>query len=188
MNKIISFLYDFDKNDNSYIIKLSPDSYHDVFNSLDHYPLKRRDIKKEVIDYIEECSKDIPLKEKIKIEISIKNGIRSEDMEERTIKGISNNILYILDYYKRQSMNVVRMSLLYGLIFLVLVFTTFFVESLEISINKLFFKTIFEGLSIGSWVFLWEAIAGITIKNSRNIYLIMIYRRLLHSEFYFLYS
>lgn len=188
MNPLIKELYDYDPVDKAYVIKLAPDKYLDIFNTLDHYPIRKRDINQTVLTYIEDCSSDIPLKVKIKIEIKIKNQQRDPDMEERTIKGIRNYFSYILFLHKKSSKNMLHISFIYMLVFLFLTIITFGIEALDIHTNILFVKTVLVGLSIGSWVFLWEAIAGIAIKNGTNRYMIKTYKRLAESHLFFLYN
>lgn len=185
---IIKDLYDFDSHDQAYIIKMAPDYYLDIFNNLDHYPLRKRDINQQVINYIEDCSSDIPLTESIEIEIKIKKQLRNNELEERTRTGIHNYFSYILTFYRAKSRSVINTSIIYIIIFLILTTFTFTLDSFDIQINKIFLKTILEGLSIGSWVFLWEAIAGLVIKNKENRYMIRTYKRLSQSFLYFLYN
>jgi hypothetical protein len=188
MDRITHALYDFDPQDQCYVIKLSPDRHMDIFNNLDHYPIRKRDVNQHVVNYIEDCSSDIPLKYKLKIEIKIKKESPNQDLEQRIVRGMKNYFLYIAELYKKNSRSEARNSLLFGLIFTILTTFTFWLESQQIVIDQIFFKTILEGLSIGSWIFLWEAIAGLAIKNRSNRYLIRTYRRLLHSKIYFIYQ
>lgn len=188
LNTLIYDLYDYDPKDHSYVIKISPDYYLDIFNKLDHYPIRKRDINQSVINYIEDCSEDIPLSKTIKIEIKIKKEPRNADLEERTAKGVRNYFQYILASYKKMSKTVLNTSLIYMLIFAIIAVATFFIESLQLNINRIFLKMILEGVSIGSWVFLWEAIAGLVIKNRENRFLIKTYKRLSKSFLYFTYD
>jgi hypothetical protein len=64
----------------------------------------------------------------------------------------------------------------------------FFIEKRYSVVNTIFLKTILDGLAIGSWVFLWEAIAGVVIRNQKNRYMIRLYKRLIKSELYFIYT
>ena len=188
MDKHIYNLYDFDENDKSYIIKLSPDYYLDIFNNLDHYPIRKRDVNQHVINYIEDCSSDLPLSKNIKIEIKITRELRNPDLEERTRKGIRNYFKYILAYYSKMSKKEIHNSIVFFIIFIILTSITFFTESLNLHINRIFLRMILEGLSIGSWVFLWEAIAGLVIKNRKNRFMIKTYKRLSDTFLYFTYN
>lgn len=180
-------LYDYDHVDKSFIIKLSPEKYLDIFNNLDYYPIRKRDISPNVINYIEDCSSDIPAAANIKIEITIKKEKKNEDVEERTRKGIRNYFLYILAIYKKNSRESIINALLYIVVFLVISITMFTLEATDIHISTVFLNTIKEGFSIGSWVFLWEAIASLTIKNRTNRTRMRMYHRLVKSLLVFRY-
>ncbi|MBN1969331.1 MAG: hypothetical protein JXR48_03725 [Candidatus Delongbacteria bacterium] len=181
-------LYDYDKNYNTYLIKLAPKKYLDIFNNLDHYPIKKRDINQDVINYIEDCSNDIPLNFNLKIEILIRNEEKNCDLEERTRKGINNYFLYSMDFYKNLSKQNIQKSIIYALVFLFFTVVTLYLQSLKLDMNKILLKTIFEGMTIGSWVFLWEAIVTFFIKNRQNHFMIKTYTRLISSEITFNYS
>lgn len=159
----------------------------DVLCTLDHYPIRKRDIDENVIHYIEECSRDIPLNKSIKMEIKIKGQARDAELEDRTRKGMNNYFSYIQYVYKKKSKSTMNTSFLYLLVFVVLTMLTLSVEALNIKINIILSKTILEGLSIGSWVFLWESIAGILIKNKENRYMVNIYKRLATCQLFFVY-
>jgi hypothetical protein len=187
MSRHIKTQYDYDRTDDCYVIKLSPDRYIDIFNSLDHYPMGKRDINQSVINYIEECSSDIPLSRNIKIEIQIKRELKNEILEDRARTGIRNYFQYILEYHRHNSKDVINISVLYIAIFIILTIMTYAIEASNVVINQMFLSTIVKGLSIGSWVFLWEAIAGLVIKNKKNSYLIKTYERLSKSCLIFMY-
>ena len=185
--KTITSLYDYDEIDQTYVIKISTNNYLDLFNKLDYYPILKRDIDTAVMDYMEDCSDDIPLRKKIKIEIGIKQENRDDDLEMRTIKALKNNLLYILDFYRKSSLSTINSSLIYAAMFVVLNLVTFWFESVGLNSNSIFFRTLIEGFSIGSWVFLWEALAGVVFKNKDNRHSIRIYKRLLESKIFFSY-
>lgn len=187
MEKIIEYLYDYDSRDQSYIIKLNPDRYVDIFNDLDHYPIRKRDISDNVITYIEDCSYDIDLKYKIKLEIKLARDQENKDLEERTKKGMYTHFRYMLELSKKKKRAVINRSLIFIVVFVVLALITFYIESAKLSINKALFRTIIEGFSIGSWVFLWEAIAGLVFTNKDNRIAIKTYKRLLNCRIQFIY-
>lgn len=188
MKQLLQGLYDFDTTDNCFIIKIAPEKYVDLFNKLDHYPMRKRDIDQNVISYIEDCSNDIPLKNRIKIEIKIKGEPQKSDVEERTTKGLVGFFKYSLHYYKKQNEAVTRTSSLYVVLFVLLTLLTFYLEAKRYYVDRILFKTILEGCSIGSWVFLWEAIAGMLIKNKKNRFMIKTYKRLASSGIYYVYG
>ena len=128
MKHLLQEVYDFDINDNSFIIKIAPEKYVDLFNKLDHYPIKKRDIDQNVITYIEDCSSDIPLNRKSKIEIMIKDDMQNNELEQRTTKGMNSYFKYSLLYYKNQEMNIFKESSIYFVLFIVITLFTFYLE------------------------------------------------------------
>jgi hypothetical protein len=94
---------------------------------------------------------------------------------------------YMLELSRKKKRTVINRSLVFILVFVVLVLITLSIESAEVSINKVLFRTIIEGFSIGSWVFLWEAIAGLVFTNKDNRIAIKTYKRLLNCSIQFIY-
>ncbi len=187
MNNLINYLYDFDNDDKTYVIRLSVPQYTALFNKFDYYPIKKREINDRVISYIEDCSTDIPMNKKIKIVITIKQDQDSE-VEERVRLGIYHNFMYLLNDYREKSSGVKKVSIVYVLVFLLLTIFSVKLESLALPVSKIFFDTLLKGLSIGSWVFLWEAIASIVFRNAQNRYYTKIYKRLVLCKLCFTYE
>lgn len=187
MKALLKTLYDFDETDQSYILRLSVNNYTDIFLTLDNYPIRKRDIHPGVTNYLEDCSFDIPLSRNIKIEFRIRNELRNPDLEERTRKGIRNYFLYQLELIRRNINENIGKSLIYLITFFTLISITFLLESIQYPINRVFFRTILEGLSIGSWVFLWEAIAVLAFKNRKFRHLRKVYQRLSNTHLIFKY-
>lgn len=160
---VLHQIYDFDKTTNAFIVKILVPTYSDLFNHLDPYPIKKRDINQKLINYIEDCSNDIPIKYKVKMEISIGEP-QNLNLESRVIQGFRTNIDYSISYFIDVIADSYKRSGLYILLFLVFAIVSFSGEKL--GTDNLWIKTLLEGFSIGSWVFLWEAIAQISIKNS----------------------
>lgn len=186
MLKIINSLYDFDKASNAFIIKLSIKRYLNIFNNYDPYPIRKRDIDQNVINYLEDCSDDISFKSNIILEIKILEEKKDIDLEERTKKGLVNNFLYMYEYYKNENRKIINNSIFYIFTFLVLASFTFWFDSSDLNINRVFIRTVLEGISIGSWVFLWEAIAGLLIKNKSSRKLIKTYNRFMNCKIVFI--
>jgi hypothetical protein len=181
-------LYDYNEKTKSFIIKVSVNTYMELFNEMDHSPIKKKDINQDVINYIEDCSKDIDLKYKINIEFKINGDEKNEKLELRTINGLENHFEYLYNIHKKNSRSVINTSILYALIFLFLVLLVFWLEAFNLPMEKILFRTIYEGISIGSWVFLWEAIVNVLIKNKTNVFLMKTYKRLIHCKLYFIHN
>lgn len=186
MHKILQKIYDFSESDNAFIIKLSPDSYLDLFNKLDHNPIRKKDLNQSVINYIESCSNDISLDKNIILEIKIKKAAHSNDLENRVRKGLLNYFEYMVEYYRQKMKKQWSTSLLFLVLFILLATSSLKFASLAVDSKNVLFKTLVQGISIGSWVFLWEAIVGVTINYKPNRMHFRFYKRLLNAKIIFI--
>ncbi len=186
MNKILRKIYDFNESDNAFIIKLSPDSYLDIFNKLDHNPIRKKDLNQRVINYIEDCSEDISLDKNIILEIKIKEDAYSGSLENRARKGLLNYFEYMIEYYRQKMKRQRSTSLLFVALFILLATLSLGVAPFGIDSKNILLQTLVRGISIGSWVFLWEAIVGVTIKYRPNRMHFRFYKRLLNAKIVFI--
>jgi hypothetical protein len=185
MLKIINSIYDFNQHENAYVIKLSLKKYLHIFNNFDPYPIRKRDIDQNVATFLEDCSNDISFNQKVILEITLTEDSTDSDLEARTTKGLRNYFLYMYQYYKNERRKTVNNSIYYMVFFVLLASLTFWLEYLHLNYNQILIRTVMEGMSIGSWVFLWEAIAGLLLKNRSVITLSRTYKRYLDSKIMF---
>jgi hypothetical protein len=183
---LLSKIYDRDPETGNFIIKLSINEYTDIFNELDPSPLRRRDVAQPVVDFLDDCSADIPLKYKFELQILCPREIMNEGREHRTMNGLRTFFSYMVLIYKKDLRVLSQKALMYFVTSIVLIVGSLYTSARFPS--DLFFKTLVEGLSIGGWVFLWEAIVlsffksrKIRIKRAR-------YRRLLAAPVSFIYQ
>lgn len=59
------------------IIDISMDDYLSFFHEWDNSAFRRRDIHSELVSFLDFCSEDIPLKEKIEIALTLENKDKS---------------------------------------------------------------------------------------------------------------
>lgn len=148
-------IYKQNQNNGAFIIEVSLDNYNEVFNGWDPSPIKRRDIEPDLLNFIEQCAYDIPLKHEVELNFYLPNSEFNEKKEDLTKIGIQNNFKFIIHFIKR------RLHLIYRKIFsyMIMSFTFLTLGYLfrqNVSID-LVTTTLVEGMIIGGWVFLWEA-------------------------------
>ncbi len=166
-------LYDVNPSTGAFVIQVLIKQYSDLFNDLDPAPLRRRDLDASVVDYLEECSSDIPVKHKIELCFVAPESIRDDDREGRVRMGLSTWFgftaaqarNFVLESLKRASHYVIAFFFLIGL--------SFFIR--QMPTDGLVLETAREGIAIGSWVFLWEAFAIVFFKLHK---LVSRYRKL----------
>ena len=179
-------IYDREPGTDIFIVKLSIDRYTDIFNGLDPSPLRHRDLAQSVISYLDDCSSDIPLKYKIDIQVICPKEIMNEGRENRTMNGLRTYFNYMLLLLKKDRHLLRRKSVVYFFTSIILLFLSLYLGS--IMPNDIFFRTAIEGLSIGGWVFLWEAIVLAFFKSRKLRTKSRRYRRLADAPITFIYQ
>lgn len=178
--EILSRLYDWDPAAKAFVVKVAIGDYCDVFNELDPSPLRKRDIDDALFNYLYDCSKDIPLSWNLRIEFVADDTERDRVKEERVRKGLHTNFDFIILYLKREIAGIFRRSVLWVGVSLGFLLASF---TLNAKLPQgLLSSTIVEGLSIGGWVFLWEAMALTAFRSREKTGKLGRYRRLRHAS------
>ena len=165
--ELLSKVYDRNERANSFIVKASITQYTDIFNDLDPSPLRKRDLDQDFIAYLVDCSLDIPLKYRLELHIECPKEIEDRTKEERAKAGISTYCNLSMLTTREELKNSYRKAVGYAVIFIALVTIAFaFGPSFE---RHVITETLREGIFIGGWVFLWEAIAIVFITNKKTI-------------------
>ena len=138
------------------MIEISLDDYKDFFHEWDNSTFKKRDMHPELTEFLDQCAKDIPMRDKIEIIFSIENEAKDE-YKENTLKESYYN--YYSLYYrieKRKIKDLYKSSMILIAIGLSFMFANFFL--IDYLPESVFAEVLLEGLTIGAWVFLWEAL------------------------------
>ena len=156
-------IYRFDRAANRYYIDISIDYYRDVYNEWDFAPFRNRDLDRSFMEYLEECSREIPLRGGLAITFFMPRDIRDPVKEERSMAGLKNYFHYELlkarsrgrRYYRRFAV-----YLLFGVAFLAGAYgaRTLLAGPFPASVLP-------EGLVIGGWVLFWEAFTIIFFRS-----------------------
>ena len=59
--KFLQSYYPFNKIMNSFVVEIALNSYADIFNDFDPSPYRKKDLNPELMNYLNDCSSDIPL-------------------------------------------------------------------------------------------------------------------------------
>jgi hypothetical protein len=159
-------IYRFDRVANRYHIDVALDYYRDVYNEWDFAPFRNRDLDRDLMEYLEECSREIPLRAGIALTFFLPREIQDAGKEERSIAGLRHYFRYELlkaagrraRYFKRFSL-----YLAFGIAFLL---GAYLAQTLLPGPFPM--RLIPEGLVIGGWVLFWEAFS-ILFFRSREV-------------------
>lgn len=111
---------------------------------------------------------------------------RDEKREEKIKEGIVNYFSYSIFSEENSLRDLVRKMLVYVAISISFLLLASFLDN--ILVINLFTTTLKEGLYIGGWVFLWEAISLLSFNRGKIKQRIMDYRRFLHAPVNFVYT
>lgn len=184
--QVLKNIYDCDLNQKIFFVKIAIKNYHDIFNDLDPAPLKRRDLDQAMVSYLDECSDDIPLKYKIDLHIVADRKILNKEKEERVKVGLKTYFGFLSLSLKQELLDSYKKSFQWIIFSIILIFSFFIFSNLFQ--NNIFLKIISEGLLIGGWVFLWEAIALLAFENKETKIRYKKYLRLQKANIEFFYN
>ena len=182
INSIFAKNYPLNKSKDLCTIEIYLNQYEDIFNKYDSAPIERREINPELEIYLKRCCEEIPFKYSLKIEISVSEKINKTEYKNKlkaALKNYFNFQIYLLE--KRLNRNN-RKALFY-------IFSGFFllwiVAIWQIEISRILLTIIEDGILIGGWVFLWEAVSLFFFNNSKLYKSCQDYKRLLNASLIF---
>lgn len=155
-DRIFTKTYKINESTNLCIIEIALDQYADIFNKWDSAPFKRREIDPELEQYLERCSDEIPFRYPIELDFTIPSGIRDKQKEEKSRDGIKNHFTFKM-YLLKKKLNRNNRRTLYCA--LAGSFLLGGVTIWQIAPKSVLPSILEQGLLIGGWVFLWEAVS-----------------------------
>jgi hypothetical protein len=155
-------IYERDKQTGAFIISIALDRYVDVFNELDSAPWRRRDLDHDLRLFLEDCSSDIPLKYDIIIQFNVEQEKQDPIKEERLKVGLKNYFTFTRTGLQKRIRRAYERSAFYTLTAFFLIFASY--SLVTISTNPLL-SAVFDIISIGGWIFLWEAISELAFQG-----------------------
>lgn len=144
------------------MIEIALDRYADIFNKWDPAPFKRREVEPDLENYLARSSDEITFRYPIELYIAVPEGTRDEQIEEELRNGIEKHFTFKI-YLLRKDLNKNNTHIL-GCILagsLLLAIATI----LQGTPNKVLPSIFAQGLQIGGWVFLWEAVSLFFFAN-----------------------
>lgn len=184
-NSFLDQFYTIDQKTGDYIIEIALKDYNDIFNSWDSSVYNIRDLDSSLKSFLEDCSYDIDSNKNIILRFNIHDQIKNIDMEKKIKKGIRNYFTYSLFITKKKFST--RRKRTFSFIGFSLVFTLLSVYFQSMETNKVIYELGLLGLTVGGWVFLWEAFSLLFIQSSDLWKKKKQYKRLVNSPVIFNY-
>ena len=151
----------------AYLIEVSLDKYEDLFNEWDPAPFKRRDMDPDLHNFLETCESDIPDHEAIEIHFVLPAAVENTLKEENARTGLSNYFAYEMASLHGDLRREIKRSGMYLLIAIGLLFLATLLG--RVTQAPFGFSVLKEGITIGAWVFTWEAISTFFFRRFKMI-------------------
>ena len=160
-------VYPFDTRTCTFTIPVEVECSEHLFNQLDHSPIARRDLSADLLTFLFDCVQEIPARFLMEISISISG----ETLDSRQEQAIRMAIQHYFAYLSKRLKNEIRRKRIYALKFVLFSLTLITAAVLvgKFSDAVLLLSILDEGLYIGGWVFLWEAISINFIQMDETI-------------------
>jgi hypothetical protein len=178
-------VYRFDNIQKSFVLDVSAESYEHLFNHLDPSPYKQRDLDPDLLDYLLICSEDIPFYYPIQISVKIPLSQQDNLREKEIMAGMKSNFAHWVHLTKSRISRIRKKAFTYILTSISLITISTLIRNwMPESVGLVFIP---EGLMIGGWVFMWEAISLLFIHMNEEKDPLKHYQRLLNSKIGFIY-
>ncbi len=158
MKKLKNYEILFRKNPSTdrIIIDIALENYLEFFHEWDNAVFKKRDIHSELVQFLNLCSEDIPLRKKLEIAFSINTLDVSEEKENLIRISYDNFYKSLKRSEVRRIKRLLRTAVILLLISIILL--TSYGLLMDIQVKTIASRVLLESLLIGGWVFAWEAV------------------------------
>lgn len=166
------------------MVEIDAGSIKDLYNDFDrHAPYIRKELDAGLVDYLIESVTEIG-KEDFIIQFRLTQ-LEDDNLMERVKISIHNYFLYLVEREHREVSRMLRTSLIYFIIGIVILFLSFWINHQITDHDTFIAHVLTEGLNVAAWVSLWTAIATFLINwvPQRNI--IKVYKRISHAPIFF---
>jgi hypothetical protein len=169
----------------NYIIEVSLNNYESILNDWDNAPFEKRNINCDLELFLESSSSHIPVKYGIDICFYVSKNVENKEKEKLVVSEIKTHYCFCLNNLENKLRQLYKKTFVYIAVSFILLLVAFLLESFMD--GRVFYKIMFEGLNIGGWVFLWEAISLFFFKRSKISGKIKEYNRFLNANIFFKY-
>ena len=183
-SSLIQKQYKYESESNAYLIEVGLEDYNDIYDQWDPAPFRKRFIQEEFNEFIITSAEDIPKNYNIILVLYLPEASKDDKKEGAVRAAYANFYLYAAAKEKRSLADIQKKTLLY------LLFSIALLGIGYVFLNKtehIVLNIIREGIFIGGWVFLWEAITNIFITRRDIINMLNLYKRVYLSEIRFIY-
>ncbi|AFG38721.1 hypothetical protein [Spirochaeta africana] len=167
-----------------YVIEILLEKYRYVFNEWDSSYFQRRELDPDLIQYLESCATEIPRKHRLELLFTVSEN-QDPDKERLLSSSMRNAFRFNIVLQKKLLARIYRRALMYVILSCGFLLSAVLLEPR--ADEMVYIRAALEGLFIGGWVFLWEAISQISFNRATHADRIREYKRMLQADFRFVY-
>ncbi|MFW0860792.1 MAG: hypothetical protein AAGT88_01605 [Dethiobacter sp.] len=155
--------YAFDRDSGRIVIELLLEKQIYLFNEWDNAALNRKDLDPDLVYFLEECFDEIPFEYEVQLKIAINERERDPVREAAIAEGIQSQFRHYMRANTRKLKELYKRAALYVLISTGFLLLASLLEGRPLGrpINA----AMLQGLYVGGWVFLWEAISEVSFSR-----------------------
>ena len=137
------------------IIDINLGDYLEFFHEWDNAAFRKRDIHPELVQFLDLCSEEIPLRNKLEIVFTIGTN-KSPEKEEMIRTSYRNYYNSVKRLETRKTKRIIKISAI--LLSIALTLLTAYGLLVDFRESNIISKVLLESLLIGGWIFTWEAV------------------------------
>ena len=179
-------IYPYDTSTRTFTIPARVSHYDDFFNPMDPSPAPARDLAPELVEYLNQCSDEIPYKYPIVISMQVQNDAPDEHREQECRASLQTFYQHGI-FVSQAGIQRKRGKALKYLLISFSCLTTYIISS-PWNMEAFFWSLLREAVLIGGWVFMWEAVTLNFIEMDGYYQEIRKYKRLIGAKVCFIYD
>ena len=156
-------IYRYDETSGAFIIDVQLPEYSQAFSQWESAWKEVREVAPGLVNYLKECSNDIPFRAPIELVFSVTDP-RDFEAEEFLIRGIRNYFRYAM-FAERVR---IRRMVVRGVYYIAVAVALLAIGNLidPMLSEGLASLTLRQGLNVGGWVFMWEAMTQVLFQRA----------------------
>jgi len=175
-------MYPYDHGTRTFTIPISIERYEDFSLRLDPSPASKRDLAPDLVDYLRQCSDEIPCRYPIKLKLNICEDKRDSKREQNCLDSLKNYFQHEI-FVERSDIRHRRADSLKYLLVSFL-FLTLYIVTEKLLLIAFFSEFLREAVLIGGWLFMWEAVSVNFIEMDKHYETIKKLNRLIQAKYF----
>jgi hypothetical protein len=179
-------IYPYDPQTRGFTILARVGHYNDFFNPLDPTPAPARDLAPDLVEYLNQCSDEIPYKYPVIIALQVQNSAQDAQREQECLDCL--HTFYRHELFVSQA--EIRRKRGGSIKYLLISFSCLTISAIstQLQLEGFFWGLLREAVLIGGWLFMWEAVTLNFIEMDVHYQEIKKYKRLIGARLGFTYN